>query len=56
MARSGSSNRDKTFELYKNSTVNIRLKDIDKELNIKGSQIRKLKSQGKWDDKLNERY
>ncbi|MGL6186108.1 MAG: terminase small subunit [Clostridium chrysemydis] len=52
MARARSPNRDKAFEIYKDHNGDIKLKDIAKELDIKDSQIRKWKSQDKWDDKL----
>ncbi len=52
MARARSPNRDKAFEIYKNHDGEIKLIDIAKELNIKDSQIRKWKSQDKWDELL----
>lgn len=52
MARARSPNRDKAFEIYKNNDGDIKLMDIAKELNIKDSQIRKWKSQDKWDEEL----
>lgn len=52
MARARSPNREKAKELYINSKGNIKLIDIAKELGIKDSQIRKWKSQDKWDDDL----
>lgn len=52
MARARSPNRDKAFEIYKNSDGDIKLIDIARELNIKDSQIRKWKSQDSWDEKL----
>ncbi|MBP1889858.1 phage terminase small subunit [Clostridium moniliforme] len=52
MARVRSPNRDKAFKIYKNSNGDIKLKDIAKELDVRDSQIRKWKSQDRWDDKL----
>ncbi len=52
MARARSPNRDKAYEIYKDHNGDIKLKDIANELDIKDSQIRKWKSQDRWDDKL----
>lgn len=52
MARARSPNRDKAKEIYLESNGDIKLIDIAKELNIKDSQIRKWKSQDKWDEEL----
>lgn len=52
MARARSPNRDKAFEIYKNSNGKIKLKDIAEQLQVKDTQIRKWKSQDNWDDKL----
>ncbi|MDU1053344.1 terminase small subunit [Clostridium baratii] len=52
MARARSPNRDKAKEIYLKSNGDIKLIDIAKELNIKDSQIRKWKSQDKWDEEL----
>lgn len=52
MARARSPNRDKAFEIYKEHNGNIKLKDIAEQLQVKDTQIRKWKSQDKWDDKL----
>lgn len=52
MSRGRSPNRDKAFEMYKESNGDIKLIDIAKELNIKDSQVRKWKSQDKWDEVL----
>lgn len=52
MARARSPSREKAKELYINSNGSIKLVDIAKELNIKDSQVRKWKSQDKWDDEL----
>lgn len=52
MARARSPNRDKAKEIYLNSKGSVKLKDIATELGLKDSQIRKWKSQDKWDDEL----
>ena len=52
MPRERSPNRDKAFEIYKQNKGNILLKDIATELGVTDTQIRKWKSQDKWDDKL----
>lgn len=52
MARSRSPNRDKAFEIYKEHKGNIKLIDIASMLNIKDTQVRKWKSQDKWDEEL----
>lgn len=52
MARERSPNRDKAFEIYKESNGKTLLKDIAIKLNVSDSQIRKWKNQDKWDDKL----
>ncbi|AHJ86709.1 terminase small subunit [Bacillus sp. ZZQ-131] len=53
MARQRSPDRDKAFEIYKASKGEKPLVDIAAELNLKPSQIRKWKSQDKWDEKMN---
>lgn len=53
MARERSPLRDKAKELYINSKGIMKLIDIAAELNLKDTQIRKWKSQDKWDDELN---
>lgn len=52
MARQKSPNRDKAFEIYKEHKGNIMLIDIAKQLDVSDVQIRKWKSQDKWDDIL----
>lgn len=52
MARARSPNRDKSKEMYLNSNGSLKLKDIAADLKVKDSQIRKWKSQDKWDDEL----
>lgn len=52
MARQRSPDRDKVFEIYKASKGEKPLVEIAKELNLKPSQIRKWKSQDKWDEQL----
>lgn len=53
MARQRSPDRDKAFEMYKLSKGEKPLIDIAAELNLKPSQIRKWKSQDKWDEQMN---
>ncbi|MFB6729017.1 terminase small subunit [Bacillus mobilis] len=53
MARQRSPDRDKAFEIYKASKGEKLLIDIAAELNLKPSQIRKWKSQDKWDEQMN---
>ena len=52
MARVRSPNRDKAFEIYKLNNGEILLKDIATQLGVKDAQIRKWKSQDKWEEKL----
>lgn len=52
MARGRSPNRDKAKQMYLDSKGEIKLVDIAATLNIKDSQVRKWKSQDKWDDEL----
>lgn len=52
MARARSPNRDKAFEMWKNSGGTFLLKDIAAVLGIKDSQVRKWKNQDKWDEQL----
>ena len=52
MARERSPLRDKAKELYINSKGEMKLVDIAVELNLKDTQIRKWKSQDKWDSEL----
>ena len=52
MARERSPDRDKAFQIWKDSGGNILLKDIANQLGISDSQIRKWKNIDKWDYKL----
>lgn len=52
MARVRSPNRDKAFEIYKLNNGEILLKNIATQLEVKDAQIRKWKSQDKWEEKL----
>ncbi len=52
MARVRSPNRDKAFEIYKLNNGEILLKDIATQLGVKDTQIRKWKSQDKWEEKI----
>ena len=52
MARARSPNRDKAFEMWKESGGKLLLKDIATELGVKDTQIRKWKNQDKWDEQL----
>jgi uncharacterized protein YjcR len=53
VARARSPNRDKAFEMWKESGGTILLKDIAAELGVKDSQIRKWKNQDNWGEQLN---
>lgn len=52
MARVRSPNRDKAYEIYKLNNGEILLKDIAAQLDVKDTQVRKWKSQDKWEEKL----
>lgn len=52
MSRARSPNRDKAFEIYKQHNGEILLKDIATQLGVKDAQIRKWKSQDKWEENL----
>jgi phage terminase small subunit len=52
VARARSPNRDKAFELWKESGGKRVLKDIAAELNVTDTQVRKWKNQDKWEDQL----
>lgn len=52
MARVRSPNRDKAKKLYIESNGTMKLTDIAAELNLSDSQIRKWKSQDKWEREL----
>jgi phage terminase small subunit len=52
MAKERSPNRDKAFELWKNSNDALKLKDIAEQLGVSDNQIRKWKNQDKWDELL----
>jgi phage terminase small subunit len=52
VARARSPNRDKAFEMWKESNGEILLKDIAAQLEVSDSQIRKWKNQDNWDDQL----
>ncbi|WP_018592609.1 terminase small subunit [Terrisporobacter glycolicus] len=52
MARVRSPNRDKAYEIYKLNNGEILLKDIATQLGVKDTQVRKWKSQDKWEEKL----
>lgn len=52
MARVRSPNRDKAKKMYFGANGDIKLVDIASQLNIKDSQVRKWKSQDKWDEEL----
>ncbi|PFD98910.1 terminase [Bacillus sp. AFS023182] len=53
MARQRSPDRDKAFEMYKASKGEKPLVEIANELNLRPSQVRKWKSQDKWDEQMN---
>jgi phage terminase small subunit len=52
VARARSPNRDKAFEMWKNSNGEKLLKKIASELGVSDSQIRKWKNQDKWETQL----
>ena len=52
VARQRSPDREKAKEMYLKSKGEAVLKDIAEQLGLKDSQIRKWKSQDKWDDEL----
>lgn len=52
MARVRSPNRDKAYEIYKLNNGEVLLKDIAAQLDVKDTQVRKWKSQDKWEEKL----
>ncbi len=53
MAKERSPNRNKAFELWRDSGGEIPLKNIAEQLGVSDSQIRKWKNQDKWEDRLN---
>lgn len=52
MARARNLNRDKSFQLWKESDGSRLLKDIAEELGITANTIRKWKANDKWDEEL----
>lgn len=52
MPRARSPNRDKAFEMWKESNGIMLLKEIAAELGVSDSQIRKWKNQDSWDNHL----
>lgn len=50
MPRARDPNRDKAFEIWKKKKGEIKLKDIAAELGVSDTQIRKWKSQDKWEN------
>lgn len=52
MARARSPSRNEAFEIYKQHNGEILLKDIAMQLGVKDAQIRKWKSQDKWEENL----
>lgn len=53
MARARSPDREKAFDLWIKSAGSLKLKDIAEKIGVSDQQIRKWKSQDKWDQKLN---
>lgn len=53
MAKARSPNRDKAFEIWRDSSGEIQLKEIAQQLNVSDSLIRKWKNIDDWDSKLN---
>ncbi len=52
MPRERSPKRDKAFEMWKDSSAKMKLKDIAAVLEVGETQVRKWKNQDKWDAKL----
>ena len=52
MARGRSPNRDKAFELWRESGAKRLLKDIAEELGVSETLVRKWKNQDKWEEKF----
>ncbi len=52
MPRQRSPNRDKAKDMYISSKGKMLLKDIAAQLDVKDTQVRKWKSQDKWDEEL----
>lgn len=52
MARGRSPNRDKSFELWRESGAKRLLKDIAEELGVSETLVRKWKNQDKWEEKF----
>lgn len=52
MARQRSPDRNKAFEIWRDSGGTTKLKHIAAQLHVMDSQIRKWKNQDKWDEKL----
>lgn len=55
MARPRNPDRDRAFQIWKDSDGVTKLKDIAAELGIPDSRIRKWKTEDKWDEKIKER-
>lgn len=53
MARARSPDRDKAFEMWRDSGGTMKLKDIADALGLSDTQIRKWKNQDRWDERLN---
>ncbi|MBU5214368.1 terminase small subunit [Heyndrickxia oleronia] len=53
MPRARDPNRDKAYEIWKENEGNKLLKDIASELGVSDTQVRKWKSQDKWEQKMN---
>lgn len=53
MARARDPNRNKAFEIWKQSNGEIKLKDIADQLGISEGTVRGWKNKDKWDDQLN---
>lgn len=52
MAKERSPNRDKAFEMYKDSKGKMLLKDIAAALGVKEGTVRVWKNRNKWDEKI----
>lgn len=55
MARPRNPDRDRAFEIWRNSGGTAKLKDIADQIGVPASRIRKWKTEDKWEEKIKER-
>ncbi len=55
MARPRNPERDKAFEIWRDSGGSAKLKDIAKQMGVPDSRLRKWKTEDKWEEKIKER-